>query len=383
MTPPLLAERSQPRERDEALIPADAEVVDCDVHVLLPTISALDPYLDDYFRALIAQSVGSGALAAALNRWYATPMWANYPPNAPTTIRPDVSADTADPHDVLSGRVLEQWADRAIVSCPYFVDQFHNDYLAKALAGAINDWLVAEWLERDPRLLGSILVPANQSDLAVEEIERLGAHPAIVQILLPVHSRVPYGNRMYQPIFEAAARYGLVVGIHHGGWPGYPPTSVGWPDYYIETYAGRAQLFQSQLLSLVAEGVFDRLPDLRVSFLESGIAWLPPLLWRFDKDWKGLHRETPWLTRPPSEYVRSHVKFSLQPFDGPKDPGYMELLAEQVGSDQLLMFSTDFPHRHFDSPLGALPCHVDATVLPKLLSDVANRFYRLGCEHDR
>ena len=36
-----------------------------------------------------------------------------------------------------------------------------------------------------------------------------------------------------------------------------------------------ASAYQSQLTSLVAEGTFDRFPELRVSLIESGFAWLP------------------------------------------------------------------------------------------------------------
>ena len=58
-----------------------------------------------------------------------------------------------------------------------------------------------------------------------------------------------------------------------------------------------ASAYQSQLTSLVAEGTFDRFPELRLALLESGFAWLPAFLWRFDKGWRGLRREIPWTRR--------------------------------------------------------------------------------------
>ena len=35
------------------------------------------------------------------------------------------------------------------------------------------------------------------------------------------------------------------------------------------------QVFQAQVISLVAEGIFDQFPELRVVLIESGFTWLP------------------------------------------------------------------------------------------------------------
>ena len=138
-----------------------------------------------------------------------------------------------------------------------------------------------------------------------------------------------------------------------------------------------AAIFQSQLLSLIAEGVFDQFPALRVALIEGGWTWLPSLMWRFDKQWKGLRREIPWVRRPPSEYIREHVRLTLQPLDAPPDPAQLLQVVEQLGSDKLLMFSTDYPHWHFDTPEEALPAGLPDGLQRKILSENARGFYRL------
>ena len=40
---------------------------------------------------------------------------------------------------------------------------------------------------------------------------------------------------------------------------GNPVTSLGWPSHYVEDYTSQAQGFQSQVTSLITEGVFARL----------------------------------------------------------------------------------------------------------------------------
>ena len=78
--------------------------------------------------------------------------------------------------------------------------------------------------------------------------------------------------------------------------------------------------FESQLLSLVAEGVFAKFPGLKVVLSKSGFTWLPPFLWRANKTWRGVRAEMPWVKRPPAEIIREHVRLTIQPVDAAADP---------------------------------------------------------------
>ena len=73
-----------------------------------------------------------------------------------------------------------------------------------------------------------------------------------------------------------------------GGAAGIPPSPSGWFSTYLEEYAGAGQIFQAQVISLVTEGTFDRFPDLRVALIEGGFTWLASVMWRIDKEWRGL-----------------------------------------------------------------------------------------------
>ena len=124
------------------------------------------------------------------------------------------------------------------------------------------------------------MVPSQTPTRAAEEIHRFGDHPQFVQVVLPVRSFIPYGNRFYDPLYAAAVERDLVVGINFGGASGHAPTPVGWPSTYLEEHAGMAQVFQSQVISIIAEGVFDRFPELRIALIEGGFVWMPSLMWR-------------------------------------------------------------------------------------------------------
>jgi hypothetical protein len=127
------------------------------------------------------------------------------------------------------------------------------------------------------------------------------------------------------------------------------------------------------VLSLIVEGSLDRFPGLRVALVEGGWTWLPSLMWRIDKDWKGLRREVPWNTQPPSAYIRERMRLTLQPMDAPPKAGHLLQVMDALGSDELLLYSSDYPHFH-DSQL---PDDLPEATRRKILGDNARRFYRL------
>ena len=147
-----------------------------------------------------------------------------------------------------------------ILNCLYGAGGQLNLEYGAALARAINDWQIAEWLEPEPRLRASIIVPYEDGDLAAEEIDRVGDHPGFVQVLLLVRTNEPLGRPKYRKIYRAALRHNLPVGIHFGGAGAGPITGAGWPSHYIEDHGGMPQAFQAQIISLVCEGVFEQLP---------------------------------------------------------------------------------------------------------------------------
>src|SRR5262249_57881647 len=117
-------------------------------------------------------------------------------------------------------------------------------------------------------------------ELAVAEIDRLAGEERFVQVLMPLRGQHPLGRRLYWPIYEACVRHGLALAVRPGGNIGSAITPVGWPSHVVEDHATQSQAFQSQVMSLVLEGVFHRLPSLKVVLIGSGVTSLPPLGWQ-------------------------------------------------------------------------------------------------------
>jgi hypothetical protein len=346
----------------------DHAVIDCDLHNEVPSPTALFPYLASHWIEHIQNTLFKG------------PIDTYYPQNAPVAARRGSRPPNGHPAgsslDLLRAQVLDPLGiEYGILNCTYAIDSIHNPDQAVALAQAVNDWQIAEWLEVEPRLRASVVVPVQIPQLAAREIDRVGDHPGFVQVLLPARTEHPYGNRLYSPLWDAVARHDLVAGIHFGGAPGNPPTPAGWPSYYFEEYAGMAQVFAAQVASLVVEGVFELFPTLRVALLESGFTWLPAHMWRCDKEWHNLRRLVPWVKRPPSEYIRAHVRLTTQPLDAPPSVRQLLEIIEQLGSDELLMYASDYPHRHVADPEEGLLRHLPEAVARKIRDGNARAFY--------
>jgi hypothetical protein len=354
---------------------ARGRIVDCDLHCEVPRVEALFPYLPGHWIEHVRNTLFKG------------PNVTYYPRRSPVAAAPGTLPADGSPAgsslDLLRRQALDPaGVEIGILGCLYAVDSVHNPDAAAAMASAVNDWQRAEWLEREPRLRASIVVPVQIPALAAREIDRVAEHRGFVQVLLPARTEHPLGSRLYAPLWEAIARHDLVAGIHFGGAPVVPPTPTGWPSYYLEDYVAMAQVFATQLTSLVVEGVFDLHPSLRVALLESGFTWLPAHLWRFDKEWRNLRRLVPWVKRAPSEYIREHVRVSIQPLDPPPETRQLLDVVEQLGSElcpgeDLLLYASDYPHRHAFEPEADLLAHLPEGARRKILGDNARSFYRL------
>ena len=334
--------------------------IDCDIHPAVPGMKALLPYLPPHWAEQITLRGIDGLDLSS------------YPLRVPANARPDwrhaKGKPGSDP-DLLITQALEGFGSRfAILNCLYGIEPLHNVDMAAALARAVNEWIAREWLDRDPRLRASIILPLQDTDLAVQEIERAAADRRFVQILVLAMGEAPLGQRRYWPIWEAAARHRLPLGIHAGSTYRHATTSNGWPSYYLEDTVVQSHAFQAQLLSLVAEGVFTRLPNLRVVLMEAGFTWLPQFLWRATRTWRAMRAEVPWVDRAPADIIREQVRVTLQPTDAPPRAADLERVLAQIGADRMLLFSTDYPHWHFDGD-EALPAGLSDELVRRILVD--------------
>jgi predicted TIM-barrel fold metal-dependent hydrolase len=349
-------------------------IVDCDVHPTVKALAELRPYLSDrWWRHLETYGLRPRHGFAEMDP---------YPKAAPRACRRDAwGPDGARPgSDLVFMRehYLEPYGIETAILNPLAItgqgDQ--NLSFSAAMASAVNDWQLDAWTRQDDRFRASIVVPYDDGAMARDEIERCAGNPHFRQILVLSRTSEPLGKRRYWPIFEAACRYDLPVGVHVFGYSGFPVSAAGWPSFYIEEMTGHSTTCQTLVASLVLEGVFERFPKLKVVLIEGGFGWLPALAWRLDKQVQRARDEVPHLTRAPSDYIRDHVWVTTQPMEEPERREHVLDAMAWIGFDRLL-YATDYPHWDFDDPTHVLPRALDPRHVERIRRGNARRLYRL------
>ncbi len=213
---------------------------------------------------------------------------------------------------------------------------------------------MAAFCQGDRRLIGVSIVPLDDPDLALAEIDHatdLGLGAVWVSAD-PPGGRSP-GHPDHEPIWRTLAERGLPFILHVGSSSLQIPApwmNDGYPDRV--TARGGAEVIGSKDLTvihhaaqrfistLVLDGVLDRHPTLRGGVIEIGAGWVPDMIRRLDHAAEIWARSEPHLAlmkRKPSEQIRQQLRFTPYPFE---DVG--ALIRESW--PELYLFSSDYPH---------------------------------------
>jgi predicted TIM-barrel fold metal-dependent hydrolase len=209
---------------------------------------------------------------------------------------------------------------------------------------AYNDWIIDDWGggPGKGRLLPVTLVPLWDAELAGAEVRRC-ADKGSYLVAFP-ENPFPLGfPSLYEPagywapFFSACEETQTLVNMHVGS-----SSFSGHPTPHAPFIASAAQMHLGSLSSLIDfifSGTLERHRDLKVSYSEGQVGWLPYSLERADKIWRDRTTEEfgSSLPRPPSEYIPDRVYFCI--FDD--EVGLR--LRDLIGMSQIT-FETDYPH---------------------------------------
>jgi predicted TIM-barrel fold metal-dependent hydrolase len=210
------------------------------------------------------------------------------------------------------------WGELIYPSIGVWTSSINDPGLLREGMRAINDWAIG-YQEVSPRYVCTASIPLLRPDDAVAEIERaakMGFKAAFFPVAPPVGID-DWHTPVWDPVYAALETNGVLLSFHIGTEPhdattmhgGYYRGPGGALLNYVETTYGG----QRAVTKLIAGGVFDRFPDLRVIVSEGGATWGPFLADRLDEGYRQ-HASAvrPVLRKLPSEYLYSNVYASFQ-----------------------------------------------------------------------
>jgi predicted TIM-barrel fold metal-dependent hydrolase len=208
---------------------------------------------------------------------------------------------------------------------------------AVALAQAYNDWMYENFTKGNPQIHAMALLPIQDPKAAAEELKRcvtkLGAAGGV---MIAGHRRRALGDRIYDPVYQAAQDLDKVLAIHAGG----PGDRFDIFDRAIQARClGHPTSLMIEMTSMMFEGVFDRFPRVRFSFMEGGVAWILFLRERMQEAYDQWKVQAPDLKQSPDKHLSSGRIF----FHCELDERIIPFAASVLGED-VLLYASDFPH---------------------------------------
>jgi len=331
---------SEDGDSSSARLLEDTTIVDTDVHVISGlTEDKVARYLDEPYRS-----------------------WLLNPRNGIGRERDPYMGGKIEQRSIESPAQLHEelvrgyHVDRPIINPFARLSNYHQSDLPVELMRAYNSALLDLYLDEYDDFYGMIELAPQQPDKAAEEIDERASEDQIVGAwILSSGPQPPLGDPSYDIMYEAAEDNGLTIAFHGAG-PGAFPREFPKQDQGLERMMSVHTVAHpwNQMLtltSLIVQGVPVKFPDLNFAFLESGISWVPYMMFRLNKEYGMRRNEAPLLERNPEDYIRDSFYFSSQPLGEPNDARHLQQLISVLGAENI-MFASDYPHWDFDHPEG-------------------------------
>ena len=238
-----------------------------------------------------------------------------------------------------TGRIMaEEWA---VVACR-----------------AYNTWLCERFLRNSTRLRGVALLPFQDVDAAVSELRRAVKELGMLGGMLPSNGEAIHGHlgsKNYWPIYEEAEKLGCAIAVHVGCLHHVGMDSFS--TYYPAHALGHPFSLMIQAAGMLAHGVFQRFPKLRVAFLEGGATWVPFMMDRLDRSYHDGHVQLdlegniiggPAAGEKASDYFKRQLREGRIFVGFDCDDDGLGTAVTKAGREPFL-FGSDFPHEVFDA----------------------------------
>ncbi len=237
------------------------------------------------------------------------------------------------------------------------------------VARVANDFVAGLVRKHPTRFFGLCVLPWQDVGASLTELDRCARQLGMRGLLLYTNlaGRFP-DEPEFRPVLARCAALGLPVLLH----PAKPLTTEFVKGYEMTSSLGNMFDNTIALTRLIMSGVLDELPKLQLVCPHLG-GTLPYIIGRLDHQVTVLKRGPKYLTRTPSEYLKSVWLDIVSPL-----PQAMKFAVEFMGADRLL-FASDHPWVEPRAILDAFQT-LDLTPAQQRLiaSDNARKLFRLA-----
>src|SRR5438309_7787507 len=203
-----------------------------------------------------------------------------------------------------------------------------------------NEWLADFCSSHPDRFAGLASIPNNPIDAAIAEVERVAKRGACRGLDIANSPDLkPLWDPYWDPLWEVVNASGLPLHFHTvGGYVpdhirkivliGSDPTRASLPDapdvplpVARAAFAVNITAFQlnmaNVLTSMIFGGVLEHYPRIRLVLGESGIGWIPYVLWRMDAEWEDQFKDLS-LTMARAKYGKGQAwpRYQTNPMAG-------------------------------------------------------------------
>ena len=238
------------------------------------------------------------------------------------------------------------WAEVVFPTAGFWASSYQHREDHRELIAFGNDWMKAELLDRSERLVPTAQLPALSIEDAVTELERCAdmGFGVVNLATTPAFDLPDYNDPAWEPVWQSAVAADVVIAFHIGTDPtDFTTGSVRTPVHHgageaMLNYTESSFTGQRAAMKLVASGVLDRHPKMRVLVAEGGAGWVPAVA---DRMTEGHYRlgsvVSPRLERSPREIFFSQVYCTFQ-------HGWAALEAVSGSGYQNVIWGRDYPH---------------------------------------
>ncbi len=213
----------------------------------------------------------------------------------------------------------------------YWLDVGPATQLTRYVNGAIAEMVAS----RPDRFYGLGSVPLQDPVAAAEELRRMKSDFGLCGVEVGSNVNGQYlGDKRFDPFFAAAEELGMAIfvhALHPRAAPHLAPRQnlVPFVAFPVDTAMCAA--------TLIADGVLDRFPGLRIGFSHGG-GVLAPILHRMEHGWHASKGFGGTLPKSPKTYAARFFYDSLV-----YDHAYLRHLADEVAPGQVFL-GTDYPY---------------------------------------